>query len=79
MPRDSALFLGIKGTVVAVDRSTGATLWTTHLKGGDFVTLALQDGELFAATKGRVHRLDPGTGDVLWTNEPLGAMRLKAS
>jgi len=27
------IFVGIKGTVVAIDRSTGKTLWKTDLKG----------------------------------------------
>ena len=67
-----AVFVGLKGSVVAVERATGATLWATTLKGRDFVTVALQDGDLFAATKGRVYRLDTGTGDVLWTNDLPG-------
>jgi outer membrane protein assembly factor BamB len=67
-----ALIIGVKGTVVAVDRSTGETLWSTHLKGGQFVTVAVEDGAVFAATSGRLYRLDPTTGDVRWTNELPG-------
>ena len=69
---DSPIFVGLKGTVAAIDRGSGSTMWTTKLKGGDFVTVVLQDGDLFAASQGRLYRLDPGTGDVLWTNELPG-------
>ena len=67
---NGALIIGIKGTVVAVDRSTGETLWSTHLKGGQFV--AVEDGAVFAATSGRLYRLDPTTGEVRWSNELPG-------
>ena len=52
------LYIGLKGSVVAVDRSTGAAVWASHPKGGDFVTVTLDRGELYAATKGRLYRLD---------------------
>ena len=68
----SLLYIGLKGSVAAVDRSTGDTVWASHLKGGDFVTVTLDRGELYAATKGRLYRLDPATGAVLWRNELPG-------
>ena len=46
-----ALIIGVKGTVVAVDRSTGETLWSTKLKGGQFVTVAVEDGAIFAGNQ----------------------------
>jgi outer membrane protein assembly factor BamB len=47
--------------VVALDRATGTTLWSTTLKGAEFVTVAVHDGDLYAATRGRIYRLDPAT------------------
>lgn len=67
-----ALIIGLKGTVVAVDRSTGETLWSTRLKGGQFVTVVVEDGAIFAATYGRLYRLDPATGEVRWSNDLPG-------
>jgi outer membrane protein assembly factor BamB len=67
-----AVVIGVKGTVVAVDRATGGTLWSTHLKGGGFVTVAVENGAIFAATSGRLYRLDPSTGYVQWVNELPG-------
>jgi outer membrane protein assembly factor BamB len=58
--------------VIAVDRGTGDTLWTSELKGGEFVDVMIVDGDLFAASKGRLYRLDPATGDVLWRNDLPG-------
>ena len=68
----SALFVGLKSTVVAIDRTSGETLWTTKLKGSDFVSVSVDNGALFAAARGHIYRLDPTTGDVLWSNSLPG-------
>jgi outer membrane protein assembly factor BamB len=68
----NAIFIGIKGSVVAVDRATGDTMWTTHLKSSSFVTVAVEDGSVFAGTAGHLFCLDPSTGYVRWTNELKG-------
>ncbi|HEY2432855.1 MAG TPA: PQQ-binding-like beta-propeller repeat protein [Vicinamibacterales bacterium] len=70
--RSTPLFVGARGTVIAVDRATGDTIWTADLKGGEFVEAMIVDGDLFAASKGRLYRLDPATGDVLWRNDLPG-------
>ena len=66
------IFVGIKGTVLALDRATGTIQWRTELKGSDFVNVIQQDGDLYAATRGRLYRLDPPSGAVLWSNELPG-------
>ena len=68
----STLFVGIKGTVIAVDRRSGETLWSTHLKGGQFVTVAVENGAIYAGTSGRLYCLEPATGSVRWENELPG-------
>ena len=68
----SAMFIGVKGSVLAVDRGSGETLWSTHLKGSQFVTVAVEDGAVYAGTMGRLYCLDPGSGYVRWTNELPG-------
>jgi outer membrane protein assembly factor BamB len=68
----SALFVGTRGAVVAVDRASGATLWSMELKGSDFVDVMLVEDELYAASKGRLYRLDPVSGDILWRNDLPG-------
>jgi outer membrane protein assembly factor BamB len=68
----SALFVGIKGSVIAVDRGSGEVLWSTHLKGAQFVTVAVEDGAVYAGTSGRLYCLDRSTGSVRWTNELKG-------
>ena len=72
MARSNLVFVGIKGTVVAVDRDTGETLWSTALKGSEFVNVTLDAGDLFAASRGRLYRLDPSTGEIKWCNELPG-------
>jgi hypothetical protein len=61
------LIIGIKGTVLAIDRATGEIVWETALK-GDFVNVVLDGEELYAAAKGELYRLDPTTGKILWNN-----------
>jgi outer membrane protein assembly factor BamB len=72
MVRSNLVFVGIKGTVLAIDRDTGETLWTTELKGSEFVNVSLDGSDLFAASRGRLYRLDPSTGDIHWCNELPG-------
>jgi outer membrane protein assembly factor BamB len=62
------LFIGIKGTVLALDRSTGEIVWETPLAEGGFVNVVLDGNELYAATQGELYRLDPASGEVLWNN-----------
>jgi outer membrane protein assembly factor BamB len=66
------LFIGIKGTVLAIDRATGEKVWERPLKGGDFVNVVLDSGDLYAATKGELYCLDPATGSIRWNNELTG-------
>ena len=68
------LFIGISGTVLALDRATGEEVWRTPLK-GDFVNVVLDGGTLFAATKGELFCLDPATGSVRWQNALRGLGR----
>jgi outer membrane protein assembly factor BamB len=35
----NVIVAGIKGTVLAIDRNTGKTLWSTDLKGSEFVNV----------------------------------------
>jgi len=66
------VFIGIAGTVLALDDSTGEEIWRTRLKGGDFVNVAWQDGNLYATAKGNLYSLDPATGQIRWQNELKG-------
>ncbi len=72
MAGSDLVFVGIKGSVVALDRTTGAQVWTTRLKGTDFVNLVLCDGELYAASRGELFCLDRGTGFIRWRNTLKG-------
>ena len=69
----SLMYIGIKGTVLAVDRRTGAEQWRTHLKGSDFVNVVLDADALFATARGELFCLDPATGQIRWNN-PLTGM-----
>jgi outer membrane protein assembly factor BamB len=68
----NSVYAGIRGSVVAVDRTTGTILWSTPLKGSDFVTVLFSGGELVAATKGELFCLDQATGQIRWHNPLKG-------
>ena len=65
-------FIGIKGSVVALNRVTGQQVWATHLKGSDFVNVVVQNGAVLASCYGEIFFLDPLTGDALWHNPLKG-------
>ncbi len=74
MKKQTLIFVGIKGCVVALDRDSGNEVWRAEL-GSDYVTV-LWDGEaLFAATSGELTRLDPASGAALWYNKLKGLGR----
>jgi outer membrane protein assembly factor BamB len=68
----NAVFLGVRGEVVALDRATGQELWSTKLAGGDFVNLVLDQDRIIATTKGKAFCLDTATGQLLWRNDLPG-------
>jgi outer membrane protein assembly factor BamB len=68
----TAIFIGIRGDVIALDRATGHELWKTGLKGAEFVNLLVDADRVIATTKGEVFCLSAATGDVLWNNRLPG-------
>lgn len=68
----NAIYLGIKGAVIALNRSNGEELWRTTLKGSDFVNVVLDGNQLYATTKGEIFCLDTATGAPRWHNNLKG-------
>ena len=64
----SLVFVGIKGTVLALDRSNGTEVWRTPLGGSYFVNLVLDGDSLYAGTRGQIFCLSPSSGEILWKN-----------
>jgi outer membrane protein assembly factor BamB len=72
MKTSDLVFIGIKGSVLALDRGTGRQVWATPLKGADFVNVLLEDGAVLASCCGEIFCLDPLTGNTLWHNPLKG-------
>ena len=66
------VFIGIKGSVVALNRATGQQVWATRLKGSDFVNVVVRDGAVLASCYGEIFCLDPLTGILMWHNPLKG-------
>src|SRR5882724_2667062 len=72
MKSTDLVFIGIKGSVVALHRGTGEQVWATDLKGSDFVNVMVAQGQLLATCYGEIFCLDPLTGNGLWNNRLKG-------
>lgn len=72
MPCSKIIYLGIKGSVIAMDSASGEILWTVHLKGSDFVNVVLDGENLYATTQGEIFCLDARTGEGRWHNQLKG-------
>jgi outer membrane protein assembly factor BamB len=72
MVSSTAVYVGIKGAVVALDRATGSVIWNAYLKGSDFVNVLVYENEVYATTKGELFCLDIGTGQLKWNNPLKG-------
>ena len=66
------VILGIRGSVVALNRATGEQVWATHLKGYEFVNIVVEDQQVLATCSGEAFCLDPFTGRVVWHNRLKG-------
>ena len=72
LPRDLA-WVGVGGSVVAVDIATGSERWRTRLKRGNSrVGLAADADRILATAAGEVFCLDATTGRILWRNRLRG-------
>lgn len=72
MKLSDLLFIGIAGSVVALNKTTGRQAWATRLKGYGFVNVAVQDDRVVATVYGEVFCLEPATGRILWHNPLKG-------
>jgi outer membrane protein assembly factor BamB len=72
MSPHNILVLGVKGSVLAFRRDTGQQLWSTHLKSGNFVTVATDQERVYAHTGGELFCLTLQTGDPVWHNQLPG-------
>ena len=74
-PAPGLVYVGIRGTVVALDRRDGSEVWRTPLKGSQFACVHRDGDLLFATAGGEFFCLDPKTGAMLWRN-PLKGLGL---
>jgi outer membrane protein assembly factor BamB len=72
MKTSDLVFIGIKGSVIALNRFTGQQVWATHLKAADFVNVVLENEVLLASCCGEIFCLNPLTGQGLWHNPLKG-------
>ena len=72
MANQELVYVGIKGSVLALSRTTGQIVWNTYLKGYEFVNLLLDGEVIYATTKGEIFCLYAPTGQICWNNPLTG-------
>ncbi len=75
MNPNDVIFMGLNSRVIALNRSSGQTLWDCKLGGvlGDgFISLTSDGQRVFAFCKGQIYCLDASSGNIVWTNELKG-------
>src|SRR5262252_5121939 len=72
MKTSELIFVGIRGSVVALNRGNGEQVWATHLKGINFVNVVLDKDRVLASCSGEIFCLDALTGEALWHNRLKG-------
>jgi outer membrane protein assembly factor BamB len=72
MASPKPIYLGVKGSVVALNPANGQQLWAASLKATDFVNVVLDGNNLYATTRGEIFCLDPRTGSLRWHNPLKG-------
>ena len=72
MDPKNIVLVGVKGSVLAFHRDTGAHLWATELKSSsnNFVTVTSDEDRVYAHTGGELFCLDLTTGERIW-HDPL--------
>jgi outer membrane protein assembly factor BamB len=66
------VFVGIAGSVFALNQVTGEKVWSTRLKRTGFVNVVLQNDVILASCLGEIFCLDALTGNGRWHNPLKG-------
>src|SRR5678816_3687968 len=72
MKTSELVFVGIRGSVVALNKSTGQLIWSKRLKSYDFVNVIIEEDKVLATTYGEIFCLDALNGQLLWQNQLKG-------
>lgn len=72
MTVDQLVFVGLNGYAAALDRDTGAIVWSNNQMRSGYVTFLLDGDRLIVSTNGYIYCLDPLTGQILWHNPMKG-------
>jgi outer membrane protein assembly factor BamB len=72
MAKAKLIYLGIKGSVIALDAATGQQVWAKELEGSSFVNVGLSGDLVLATTYGEIFALDAETGVIRWHNPLKG-------
>ena len=71
----NGVYVGLNGTVVALDRNSGNEVWRTNLGVQGFVNVVLDGDRLLATARGEVFCLELVNGKIIWRNQLKGMGR----
>lgn len=70
--KQQPVFIGIYGTVLALDSATGEEIWRVVLKKGQFISVVMLGEMLLASAGGELWALQKRDGMILWHNKLKG-------
>ena len=69
MKTHGTVIIGIRSHALSLDATTGAEIWRTKLKSGQFVTVYAREDRVFAGASGELFCLDRASGNLIWHNK----------
>lgn len=72
MNKDQLLYVGIKGRILALNRTSGEEVWQGRMKGSQMVSVLVDGDQVFGAASGEIYAFDATTGHLLWHNSLPG-------
>ncbi|GHG00183.1 outer membrane protein assembly factor BamB family protein [Thalassotalea marina] len=66
------LYVGIKGHVVCIEKSSGNEIWRTKLKSADLTNVYYEDNNVYAYAYGHLFCLSAANGEIIWENDLKG-------
>lgn len=66
------VYIGIKSSVICLDKHTGTEIWKTELKSSEKITLTVTDDVVVAYAHGELFGIAKNDGRLLWSNNLPG-------
>lgn len=71
-PMENRIYLGVGGSVVCLDKTTGEEFWRTPIRRGQLTSIMIDGDIILAHSGGHLFGLKASSGTILWENPLKG-------